>query len=126
MKNSRAVFDWADFLWLAQELGHREVSEPLGEAAQRTAVSRAYYAAFCATRDYAVQQLSYHPQHSGKDHSELQKHLRRYGGQWTTVANKLEDLRKFRNQCDYEKQVQNLDSMVAQSLTLASEVFSQL
>ena len=41
------MFDWADYLTLAQELATRSSDE----AALRSAVSRAYYAAFCQARN---------------------------------------------------------------------------
>ena len=41
------MFDWADYLTLAQELATRRSDE----AALRPAVSRAYYAAFCQARN---------------------------------------------------------------------------
>ncbi len=40
-------FDWRDYLSLGQELSQRQ-----DEAAQRSAISRAYYAAFCCARVY--------------------------------------------------------------------------
>lgn len=120
------MFDWEDFFRLAQELAGRDSCEPLNEAAKRTAVSRAYYAAFCAARDHAVQQLNYQSQQTGRDHSELQKHLRGLGGQWKAVADNLENLRKIRNQCDYDQQVSNLDTIASWSLKLASKVLNAL
>jgi uncharacterized protein (UPF0332 family) len=41
------MFDWADYLTLAQELATRSSDE----AALRSAISRAYYAAFCEARN---------------------------------------------------------------------------
>jgi uncharacterized protein (UPF0332 family) len=44
------VFEWIDFLELAEDLAARQHDE----AAARTAISRAYYAAFHAGRGYLV------------------------------------------------------------------------
>jgi len=40
-------FDWADYLTLAQELADQAASSQSTEAKLRSAISRAYYAAFC-------------------------------------------------------------------------------
>jgi uncharacterized protein (UPF0332 family) len=42
------MFSWIDFLEFAKELGE-------SDASRRTAISRAYYAAFHTSRDYLVQ-----------------------------------------------------------------------
>jgi hypothetical protein len=46
-------FDWVEFLALANDLRGRLGALYSEEAANRTAVSRAYYAAFCHARNYA-------------------------------------------------------------------------
>jgi len=43
-------FDWQEYLLLARELSQRS-----GEAALRSAISRAYYAAFCTACNYLRQ-----------------------------------------------------------------------
>lgn len=57
-------FDWRHFLSLAKELSNYSGTSSLQEAAARSAVSRAYYAAFCWALDYASMQLGF--QRSGK------------------------------------------------------------
>lgn len=102
-------------------------SDPLAEGAKRSAVSRAYYAAFCSVRNYAAQHLNYSIQHSSQDHRQLLNHLRRIGtAPWDDVENKLRDLRQYRNRCDYEDSVSNLDNIVEASLRLASEILNVL
>lgn len=70
------TFDWTEFLKLARELQERADDADLPfapEAAKRTAVSRAYYAAFCHARNYAEKGLASSLRGQGKTtvHSEL-------------------------------------------------------
>lgn len=44
-------FDWREYLTLAEELAGRAKIAPAEEARLRSAVSRAYYAAFCKARN---------------------------------------------------------------------------
>lgn len=45
-------FYWPEYLTLAQELASRFAASPIQEAALRSAMSRAYYAAFCEARNH--------------------------------------------------------------------------
>ena len=47
-------FEWADYLKLAAALAEEPDSLGPEEAALRSAASRAYYAAFCASRNFAA------------------------------------------------------------------------
>ena len=47
-------FHWSEYLDLAQELTRESLSSPLREAMFRTAISRAYYAAFGQARNHLV------------------------------------------------------------------------
>jgi uncharacterized protein (UPF0332 family) len=46
------MFDWSDYLDLANELAGDIASQTTEEAKLRSSVSRAYYAAFCKARNY--------------------------------------------------------------------------
>lgn len=45
-------FDWTQYLFLAQELTKGSASSSNHEAMLRSAISRAYYAAFCSARNF--------------------------------------------------------------------------
>lgn len=47
-------FDWSEYLTLAQELASTSTTSPIEEAKLRSAISRAYYAAFCKARNYLI------------------------------------------------------------------------
>src|SRR5205807_9527346 len=73
---SRMAFDWYAFPELARSLGQNAAA--LGEeAARRSSVSRAYYAAFCFVRDYARDNLGFQARDEAADHGALRARLRR-------------------------------------------------
>ncbi len=119
-------FNWQDFLELAKDLQQKSAMGYFPEAAQRTAVSRAYYAVFCYLRDYAATNLGFAPQRSSRDHRLLREHLMGMGEGWAEIAEQLEDLRKWRNMCDYDATVNNLQELVALALDLAEDIFGQV
>lgn len=118
-------FDWAKYLELARALhGHPEQT-PDVEAALRTAASRAYYAAFCHTRNYAAAHLGFDPRDAPKDHGRLRAFLKK--GKTQNIATRLDRLRQWRNACDYEDDVAgDLNTMAASALDEADRVLAGL
>lgn len=112
-------FDWSEFLGLACDLAGRPTTGYSQEAAKRTSVSRAYYATFCCARNYAGTQLGFDAKRNASDHKGLRHHLRTMGEDWTEIGQALDDLRKWRNQCDYDDAVPNLDKLVAEAISAA-------
>lgn len=122
------MFDWRDNLDLARRLGRaphgRTVSVRISEATERCAVGRAYYAAFCHARAYAVRHLGFVSTGGPADHGSLAAHFRARG--MRRVAHLLGQLRARRNQCDYDDVVTSLSTMVRDSLQDAAEVIRRL
>lgn len=115
------AFDWREFVSLAHQM-IENLPSSLQESVQRTAVSRAYYGAFCHVRDYAEENLIFQPSRTVRDHTLLRQFLREQGDRWQSIAESLEDLRKWRNLCDYENVVDNLELMVQQALSEADRI----
>lgn len=115
-------FDWKEFLELARDLARRTGAGYSKEAADRTSVSRAYYAAFCYARNYAEKLLGFIPKHTAEDHQRLKNHFIRLGGVWTDLGEDLDDLRKWRNKCDYDTLVHGLQHLVVNALDSASRI----
>src|SRR2546421_3502174 len=92
-------FDWRAFLDLARFLQSAAAQADNPEAFRRTAVSRAYYGAFCHAWNYAKDFLRFDPREDVEDHGRLRRHLkdRRRKGD----ADRLEHLRQWRNEADY-------------------------
>lgn len=115
-------FDWREFVNLADNLnGTARPYTP--EAASRTIVSRAYYAAFCHARNYAVAHQHFLPQGIADDHRHLRQHFR--GRNDHAIASRLDNLRRWRNNCDYDNDLPNLAAIVGVALRSAHEVLGR-
>src|SRR5947209_1952944 len=102
--DSSMPFDWREYLEVARSLlgqGGGKFSE---EAALRTLISRAYYAAYGYALRYSRDNLGFVPgrrlEDRTQDHGRLRAHLRQRRRAF--VASKLEHLRDWRNVCDYD------------------------
>jgi hypothetical protein len=113
------VFDWADFLDLAEELAARTNDE----AAGRTAVSRAYYATFHIGRDYLVRAEI--PLDRGRNaHVQVQRELQNQSAQ---IGQDLELLHFWRKQADYDTSpFTDVNEQVRSAATLARETIDAI
>ena len=118
-------FDWREYLALARDLGRCSGSSYSTEAASRTSVSRAYYAAFCYARNYAENKLGFQRTRKAQDHGLLRNYLRNLGAAWEEISEYLEDLYKWRCQCDYDDDIQNLDVLVSSAIDTAEKMIRQ-
>jgi uncharacterized protein (UPF0332 family) len=86
-----------DFLDLASELAVAD-----SEAAWRTAISRSYYAAFHVARDF-LNNLGFDVPHSERAHVFIRSRLDASGQiDIEQAAEDLRELRRYRNQADYD------------------------
>jgi hypothetical protein len=117
-------FDWKDYLILAHALQQQAATGLNQEAALRSAISRAYYAAFCHARNYARDRHSLQLRYTGDDHFLVKQHFmtRRARG----IAAKLDWLRQIRNKCDYEDSVADLAKLLVSALQEAQMVIAIL
>jgi hypothetical protein len=120
-------FDWQDLLDLARQMEQQASKGGTdAEAMHRSAVSRAYFSAFCHARNYAESYLKYQPKQDERDHGSLRAHLkskRRQGD-----ADRLERLRQWRNDADYLNDLpwNDVALVVATALVEAEKVFKSL
>src|SRR5947209_8102595 len=105
------TFDWTEYLALAQELGGRRPPVPAGpEARARSAISRAYYAAYVQARNY-LRDKDHDPAlpSSGQAHEYVRRQFwRSRDRRRRRVATLLHSLRVVRNQTDYEDSIPQL------------------
>lgn len=115
-------FDWKQYLDLARELAQPTASDPgQREARLRSAISRAYYASFCHARNYSRNWLKFVPDHTADDHGRLKAHLR--VGKRHGIALKLDQLRQWRNDADYQDSLtSDLATMASHSVNEASKI----
>jgi uncharacterized protein (UPF0332 family) len=118
-------FDWREFLALARDLGRCSGPPYSTEAARRTSVSRAYYAAFCHVRNYAENRFSFRRTGTGRDHSLLRNRLKHFGERWIEIAEYLEELQKWRGKCDYDDEIDNLDVLVSNAIETAEKIIQE-
>jgi uncharacterized protein (UPF0332 family) len=117
-------FDWREYLELAKDLaGQRGAGYTSSEAAWRSAVSRAYYSAFCWVRNYAEVKLGFQMKQTADDHRSLREHLKRRGKK--QVASRLNRLREWRNACDYNDKVDDLGHCVSTAIEFATKIIEE-
>lgn len=90
-------FDWREYLTLAKFL--KNTNEIDREAALRSAVSRAYYAAFCHARNYAQYRDNFTPTGFGQDHALVRNHFK--NRRIRSIHTHLTRLIQWRESCDY-------------------------
>ena len=119
------AFRWNEYLDLAQYLKRHEASLTVSpEASSRCATGRAYYAAFRHALNYAKFHQGYKPFGTGKDHAGLITHFNSKGmGQ---IAITLDQLRQWRNQCDYDDTVHHCGPMRDHAMISADYVIKLL
>lgn len=118
-------FDWSEFLALARDVQRRAGAGYSEEASNRTAVSRAYYAAFGCVRTFAESGLGFQSHGTAADHTRLINYLQG-DRRWISLANILRRLRGWRNQCDYDPDVPGLQVLVTIALQDAEDVLQQI
>ena len=115
------AFDWAEFLVLAQELAQRRE-----EAALRSAISRAYYAAFGKAKAFLESEGVSFAADAG-DHAQV----------WETFRGSSNDVRYYigedgfglrnsRNRADYDAEVSDIQARAQRAIRKADGIFRSL
>ncbi len=111
-------FAWPSFLDLARELDHRDE-----EACKRSAVSRAYYAAFQVTKAYMQRCRPDLPlRGDGRDHDLWKDLLRNGKGAERRIGRLGDDLKKWRRDADYEPIASNWPETSKQAIAAAETI----
>ena len=117
------AFDWSQYLVLAEELAEQKDNE----AALRSAVSRAYYAAFCLAREHLLNTNMLF--RSGSRRPRLSHRT-----VWLTYRRDIDRrigmdgnrLRELRNLVDYEDVVPDLNNVVRSALSTSRRILASL
>lgn len=123
-------FDWSEYLSIARKLAGQATASSSDEAKKRSAISRAYYAAFCSARNHLRDKDNdQNIPLTGEAHAYVKT-------QFKTSKDKVrreigEDLARLaikRKNVDYEDTVpfRNLDSETYVALNWSQEVLSDL
>jgi hypothetical protein len=109
-------FRWAEYLVLAQELAKKH-----GEAATRSAISRAYYAAYHTAKRHRGSKSAMATR-SGS-HGDVWRALRDSGNPALRRAgNQGKQILDYRRQADYDDAVVGLTPIMHKTLQLAEEI----
>jgi hypothetical protein len=121
-------FDWKTFVDLARQLEQQAnaASSPNAETLQRSAVSRAYFGAYCHARNYAISFLKFASRQDVDDHGRLRAHLKNKRRQ--ADASRLDRLRQWRNIADYSDDLpwKDVKAVVIEAIEEAEKVFASL
>ena len=115
-------FDWSTYLVVARHLISAPLPVKIHEAALRSSISRAYYAAFCTARDY-VREVFPVPQ-TGQAHAVVWDYFRNRRAQM--VARKGIRLRAHRRKADYGDEVAGLAALAREDIRLSEEVIESV
>lgn len=118
-------FDWSEYLNLARRLAGTP-ENPANEAELRSAISRAYYAAFIQARNFLRDRDNL--KIPRKNTHEYVINLFRDNSDKVRkkIGERLRRLRDFRNEADYEDRAIKLAPNSKESLTLARRIISGL
>lgn len=97
-------FEWRRFLHLAMELADDVTDGDALAARSRTAISRAYYAAFCSARDHLSEDLGYDVPTQGV-HEYVRRQfdgLKRWRDEYKVISTYLRRLHRKRILADYD------------------------
>jgi hypothetical protein len=119
------AFEWKEYVELARFLQQQIGNSPNKEAVFRSAMSRAYYGAFCYVRNFARDRLGFKTRNDADDHGRLRERLKK--GKMRGISDKLQRLREWRNECDYHDQLTfDPEKTLPNALSEASAVFAAL
>ena len=121
------MFDWYQYLVLAEYLYDNRDTFPDREACLRAAISKAYYAAFCSARNYARDFDRLVLDESAQDHGSVKRHyIRAPDPKNRQVGNSLDRLRDSRNQADYSDEIDKLEELAKSAISQSRQVHTLL
>jgi uncharacterized protein (UPF0332 family) len=123
------TFNWKDYLTFAENIYDAPELPGPREAALRAAVSRAYYAAFCASVEFG-QSIGFYPSKNGEDHESIRKFFREMKPESSTaqrISVQLNRLHDNRKKADYRNTMGQKPEVIAYySIHMAREIFQFL
>ena len=121
-------FNWADFLMLANALVRNPNSPGPEEASLRSAISRAYYAAFHVARDFGRDRGEFTPTGTGQDHWLVMNYFRSSPDRiHRKIGLDLDRLYGNRTSADYDNVLTGRPVALAQSsVAIAQNVLNAL
>lgn len=121
------TFDWSQYLNLAKEFLGQPTPPANQEAKMRSAISRAYYAAFISARNYLQETEGHSIPKTADAHKYVVQQLKQSSDvDRQNIGRNLEKLRRDRNQADYNNSVPELFKISKIAVKRSQRVISQL
>ena len=117
-------FDWSDYLDLAQDLFTQSANAPYTDASLRSAISRAYYAAYHKARTRLYDKWGIAVPADASAHSAVRREFKQKNQK--LIATTLDRMRIDRNKADYNDAVVNLSITAKENLRRANQVIADL
>jgi len=117
------MFNWDDYLKLAKDLILPEIKRRSDEACLRTAVSRAYYAAYNKVERYA-RVHGYAPPKENKHEALIKFFAMNNDQNMKIISAKLGIVKKDRVRCDYYDNIYQINP--SKVIKIAEEIISKL
>lgn len=119
-------FNWSEYLGLAQQLAGKAQISATQESRLRSAISRAYYAAFILARNYLRDRSGLTiPRQEGHKYV-IDQFKNAPNPTSKKIGESLKRLRFNRNKADYDDSVVNLPTITKRTLKLANETISYI
>ncbi len=107
------IFDWDKFRELAEDLRQSET-----EAAQRTAISRIYYAVYHRAKAF-LESEGFQFRQFESSHRQIWDEFKDKGRTFTAIGNTGDRLRANRVKADYIAEIEDVEFLVKRSFELA-------
>lgn len=122
------AFDWTEYMTLAQQLTGSSPATPVGtEAKSRAAISRAYYAVFCKSRNRLRDVEGKTFPKGAVAHRAVKDHfVGSSDAMRRRIGKNLDRLRIERNKADYDDVVKSVGATTSFAMTLAQSVIDDL
>jgi len=121
------TFPWVEYLGVAEALLQHRGTFAHEEACCRASISRAYYAVFCAARNYAGAVEGLQMMGTGGDHWHVQRHFQQgLSREHQTLGRLLALRRRARNRADYADTVSNVGTRAEDAVLHARQAFAVL
>jgi uncharacterized protein (UPF0332 family) len=117
-------FDWSQYLDLAQDLFSQAANSSYTDASLRSAISRAYYAAYHKARSRLYDKWGITVPADATAHATVRKEFKQKNHK--QIATTLDRMRIDRNKADYNDAVVNLSNTAKENLRRATQVISEL
>lgn len=120
-------YNWTDYIELSEKLLEKDIFPELVESAKRSAISRAYFGAFCLARNLLAEKGWLKVKNNIQDHKNVKNFFENSSDKTKKkIGTKLDRLRKRRNEADYNNVFYKVDNYAQFCVKMAKEIQEEL